>query len=48
MGACSRIGLASGAKYFAAIRAGMDRNYEPMAKMFSAVIGRTLQIHELP
>ena len=45
--ACSRTGLASGAKYFAAIRAGMDRNYEPMAQMFSAVIRRTLQIHGL-
>jgi cell filamentation protein len=31
--------------YFAAVRAGLDRNYEPMAKMFSAVIQRTLQIH---
>jgi len=35
-------------EYFAAVRAGMDRNYEPMAEMFSAVIRRTLQIHGLP
>jgi cell filamentation protein len=31
--------------YFAAVQAGLDRNYEPMAKLFSAVIERTLQIH---
>jgi len=29
-------------KYFAAVRAGMDRDYEPMEKVFSDVIGRTL------
>ena len=33
-------------QYFAAVRAGLDRNYEPMAEMFSAVIQRTLQIHD--
>jgi cell filamentation protein len=33
-------------QYFAAVRAGMDRNYESMANLFSAVIERTLQIHE--
>ena len=32
-------------EYFAAVRAGLDRNYEPMAKLFTAVIERTLQIH---
>ena len=32
-------------QYFAAVRAGLDRNYEPMAKLFSAVIRRTLGIH---
>ena len=36
-------------QYFAAVRAGLDREYEPMAEMFSAVIQRviqrTLQIH---
>ena len=32
-------------QYFAAVHAGLDRNYEPMAEMFSAVIQRTLQIH---
>ena len=32
-------------QYFAAVRAGMDRNYEPMAGLFNAVIQRTLQIH---
>lgn len=32
-------------QYFAAVRAGLDRNYGPMAKMFNAVIERTLQIH---
>lgn len=32
-------------EYFAAVRAGLDRNYEPMAEMFTAVIRRTLQIH---
>lgn len=33
-------------RYFAAVRAGLDQNYEPMTKMFNAVIERTLQIHE--
>lgn len=33
-------------EYFAAIRAGLDRNYEPMEKIFSAVIRRTQRIHE--
>ena len=32
-------------EYFGAVRAGMDRNYEPMEKIFSAVIRRTLRIH---
>ena len=30
-------------EYFAAVRAGMDRNYEPMEKIFSGVIRRTLR-----
>ena len=34
-------------QYFAAVQAGLDRNYEPMAKLFTAVIERTLQIHEV-
>lgn len=29
--------------YFAAVRAGMDRNYRPMKKIFSAVIQKTLR-----
>lgn len=33
-------------QYFAAVRAGMDRDYEPMVNLFNAVIERTLQIHE--
>ena len=32
-------------QYFAAVRQGMDQNYEPMTRIFSAVIERTLQIH---
>jgi cell filamentation protein len=28
--------------YFAAIQAGVDRNYEPMKSIFSEVIGRTV------
>lgn len=32
-------------QYFAAVQAGLDRNYEPMAKLFNAVIERNLQIH---
>ena len=32
-------------EYFAAVQAGLDRNYEPMTKLFTAVIERTLQIH---
>jgi cell filamentation protein len=31
--------------YFAAVRAGMDRDYKPMAKVFSDVIRRTLKRH---
>ncbi len=29
-------------EYFSAVQAGLDRNYEPMKKIFSDVIGRTL------
>ncbi len=32
-------------KYFAALRAGLGRNYGPMEKLFTVVIERTLQIH---
>lgn len=32
-------------EYFAAVRAGMDRNYKPMEKVFSDVIRRTLKRH---
>ena len=32
-------------EYFAAVQAGVDRNYQPMANLFNAVIERTLQIH---
>lgn len=32
-------------EYFGAVRAGLDRNYEPMTSLFTAVIERTLQIH---
>lgn len=31
-------------EYFAAVRAGLDRNYEPMDRIFSAVIRRTLRV----
>lgn len=30
-------------EYFAAVRAGMDRNYTPMTKIFTGVIARTLK-----
>jgi cell filamentation protein len=33
-------------EYFSAVQAGMDRNYQPMAKIFDRVIGRTLQACE--
>jgi len=33
-------------EYFSAVQAGLDRNYEPMIKMFSDVIDRTIRIHE--
>ena len=29
--------------YFAAVRAGLDRNYEPMERLFSEVVSRSLQ-----
>jgi cell filamentation protein len=32
-------------EYFAAVQAGVDRNYEPMANLFNVVIERTFQIH---
>lgn len=32
-------------EYFASVQAGLDRNYEPMHKIFREVIERTLQIH---
>ena len=32
-------------QYFAAVQAGLVQDYEPMAKLFTAVIERTLQIH---
>jgi cell filamentation protein len=32
-------------QYFAAVQAGLDRNYEPMTKLFTEVIERTLEIH---
>lgn len=33
-------------EYFAAVRAGWERNYEPMERIFSAVIRRTLEISQ--
>lgn len=35
-------------EYFHAVRAGADRNYKPMEKLFSGVIRRTLKIHAEP
>jgi len=35
-------------EYFAAVRAGLDRNYKPMERIFSAVIRRTLEISQAP
>jgi cell filamentation protein len=32
-------------EYFSAVQAGLDRNYEPMERIFTDVIGRTLRIH---
>jgi cell filamentation protein len=32
-------------EYFAAVKAGLDRNYEPMKKVFSGVVRRTLRLH---
>lgn len=33
-------------EYFAAVRAGLERNYEPMERIFRAVIRRTLEISQ--
>jgi cell filamentation protein len=33
-------------EYFAAVRAGLDRNYEPMDKIFVSVIRRTFKIYK--
>ena len=30
--------------YFAAVQAGLDKNYQPMEKIFSEIIERTLSI----
>jgi len=32
-------------EYFAAVQAGLDRNYTPMETFFSGVIRRTLRLH---
>ena len=32
-------------EYFSAVQAGLDRNYEPMERIFTDVIGRTMRIH---
>ena len=32
-------------EYFSAVRAGIDKNYEPMKKIFSGVIQRTLNVY---
>jgi cell filamentation protein len=34
------------AEYFAAVRAGVDSNYEPMKKIFRIVIEKTLRAYE--
>jgi cell filamentation protein, protein adenylyltransferase len=33
-------------EYFAAVRSGLDNNYEPMKKIFASVIRRTLRIYK--
>lgn len=33
-------------EYFAAVRAGLDRNYEPMKKIFISIIRRTLKNYQ--
>lgn len=33
-------------QYFAAVQAGLDRDYDPMTNLFTAVIERTLLVHE--
>jgi len=34
-------------EYFAAVQAGLDRDYTPKEKVFNAVIRKTRRIHEL-
>ena len=36
-----------GQEYFRAVQAGLDRDYKPMEKVFSAVIRRTRRVHEV-
>jgi cell filamentation protein len=41
-------GLLKGEKrehYFTAVRAGLNKNYEPMRGVFESIISRTLRIH---
>lgn len=33
-------------EYFAAIQCGLDRNYEPMTKIFTDIIARSFQVYE--
>ena len=35
-------------EYFAAVRAGMDMNYQPMKQLFNGVIERSLQASQEP
>jgi len=34
-------------EYFAAVQAGLDRDYKPMENVFNAVIRRTRRVHEV-
>ena len=33
-------------EYFSAVQAGLDRNYEPMERIFTSVVRRTLRYYE--
>ncbi len=33
-------------EYFSAIQAGLDKNYKPMEKIFSAIIRRTIRVQK--
>jgi hypothetical protein len=47
-GSTLRANAGDGERFGSAVQAGLDRNYAPMAEVFSAVIARTLRLQATP